>query len=860
MLRKRFKGAASLGLDALVKDANRHQNHLHHELPYREFDGERQIFHNRHSRGFALKLSVLGGANDELVASLNKMVMDFPQGDKWDYQLSMFGHHRVAHYLAANGEAMAQRGGICRRLAEEEVRYAGFSATHGFFHRQRHRFDLRDYEAYFFVSTKEKKDDKLDDVRAAMETVLLQLGVETERVTPATLVTFAGDLLNFDATQDRPQTRAYNPFDPINRQVLSPDTEMLIKRDHIATRFTNSKGQETHGRTVCLGLARAPTDFRLYAMPEAFASLRNVAKMLTCPHVLTLSFRHNVTGNFEHQNNKKISDLTKTLKSPMAILSPTAGDELEERTALQKGLADKATTVCSMVLNLTLFTTKAQQRRDVQAAKEAFSATGLDIKEQIMMQSQSLLSALPFLMSEGLWEDCGRAGRVRTMKSANVVNFFPMVLDFKRLVSGMLLPTMRGQVSFFDPFHCGSDNKNIALTGGSGAGKSFFTQGLVRSVYAKGGKCWILDKGDSYKKLTLMLGGSYLNHSNIFLNPFTHLDQLQRHAPAEWDDGERVDPMKEALSNITALFSTIASPHAELEGYQTAVLGDGILRAWEQHGTATQVDDVQTQLFALAKEHGNDRRIRDIAVQLNKYCADGVYGDTFNRPSMLDPNVDITTLELEGFPEDVLRPVVFALIVSINQQMYLSGSRSTPKMCIIEEAWSLMSGTNAQTRTFINTGYRTARKFGGSFCTVTQGIGDFFVNEEARASYDNSDIHITLRQGEGFEKFLQDNPKTFNEMEQGIIKSFPRASDAGYSCVRIKAGGHTTYHRVFSDPFTRACYSTEAHEFEYCEQLVQQGMDTLDAIEATAQHFYGQEITDYQRALSQQTQGALHEA
>ena len=209
-------------------------------------------------------------------------------------------------------------------------------------------------------------------------------------------------------------------------------------------------------------------------------------------------------------------------------------------------------------------------------------------------------------MSEGLWEDCGRAGRIRTMKSANVVNFFPMVLDFKRLVSGMLLPTMRGQVSFFDPFHCGSDNKNIALTGGSGAGKSFFTQGLVRSVYAKGGKCWILDKGDSYKKLTLMLGGSYLNHSNIFLNPFTHLDQLQSHTPSEWDDGERVDPMKEALSNITALFATIASPHAELEGYQTAVLGDAILRAWEQHGTATQVDNVQTQLFDLAIEHGNE--------------------------------------------------------------------------------------------------------------------------------------------------------------------------------------------------------------------------------------------------------------
>ncbi|MFS1886534.1 hypothetical protein [Vibrio sp. 10N.261.54.E10] len=105
--------------------------------------------------------------------------------------------------------------------------------------------------------------------------------------------------------------------------------------------------------------------------------------------------------------------MTKTLKSPMAMFSPTAGEELEERTALQKGLADKATSVCSMVLNLTLFTHKAQQRHDVQSAKEAFSATGLDIKEQIMMQSQSVLSALAVFNERrrvgGLWPSGSRS-------------------------------------------------------------------------------------------------------------------------------------------------------------------------------------------------------------------------------------------------------------------------------------------------------------------------------------------------------------------------------------------------------------------------------------------------------------------
>ncbi|MBN8157081.1 type IV secretion system protein VirB4, partial [Vibrio vulnificus] len=83
-----------------------------------------------------------------------------------------------------------------------------------------------------------------------------------------------------------------------------------------------------------------------------------------------------------------------------------------------------------------------------------------------------------------------------------------------------------------------------------------------------------------------------------------------------------------------------------------------IIRAWERKHTKTLVDDVQTALFELSKEYNDDRRIHDIAVQLNKYCSNGIYGDTFNKPSMLDPNIDITTLELDGFNEDVLRPVI----------------------------------------------------------------------------------------------------------------------------------------------------------------------------------------------------------
>lgn len=160
-----------------------------------------------------------------------------------------------------------------------------------------------------------------------------------------------------------------------------------------------------------------------------------------------------------------------------------------------------------------------------------------------------------------------------------------------------------------------------------------------------------------------------------------------------------------------------------------------------------------------------------------------------------------------------------------------------------------MSGANAQARTFINTGYRTARKFGGAFCTVTQGMEDFFANAETKACFDNSDIHLTLRQGEGFETFLTENPNYFSDLEQRVIRSFPRASEAGYSCLRIKAGGVVSFHRVFADPFTRACLSTEPREYEYCESLMLQNTPLMEAIEKTARRFYGRDIADYERHL-----------
>lgn len=544
----------------------------------------------------------------------------------------------------------------------------------------------------------------------------------------------------------------------------------------------------------------------------------------------------------------------------MAMFMPTARKEFEERKALQDGFLSEQYKIASMAFTVTIFSNETEMKADIAAALGVFGEAGLSLVPTNMIQGQTLLSILPFNMLK-FFGDTKRAGRVRQIKTSNLVNFFPIVGEYKRLTGGMLLPTMRNQIGYFHPFRCNTDNYNMAITGSSGSGKSFLTQTIAQNIWAAGGKVFILDKGDSYKKLTQTLGGVYMTAGNIFLNPFTHIAHAESIAGNAFSDAhpealkgemQKDDPMTILLGDITGLIAAMAAPNSDLSDYDESSLSDAILMAWNTHKNETLIDHVQEALFKLAESRSNDTRLSDLAYQLNKYCMKGVdgkkgiYGDIFNKPSQLDPKNHLTTLELEGFTDAVLRPVVFALMVSINQTMYLAGDRSIPKICIIEEAWSLMSGSNRQSRAFINKGYRTARKFGGSFCSVTQGISDFFSSEEAQAAYNNSDIKFILRQGSDFKKFVKENPTAFDPYYVSLISRFQEAKLTGFSSAMIQAGSVTSFHRLFADPWSRALLSTEPSEYEYCEKLHQAGMPLIEAVEKTAWNFYPDEMREFE--------------
>lgn len=833
-----------MNIKELIKSSNKINSHMHHEFPYRYFDSNKGHFINKTSVGCGYDIGTLSGANDELVENLNKFVCDLPEGEHWDYQLQLHSDNRVADIIELNQKASSQNGGINEIFAENQAIYSLYSAKNGFPSRynKNAKFDLKRYTANFWVSNRKGDTEQLADLQETVSVGLNQLGLMSKPLEPSDLITNVNNTLTFSHSKNRPFTKEWNPYETINTQILSVNNEFIDKPNGIV--YKTDKNEK--GVAITLGLQRLPETFHLYSFTNALADISKTTKNIRCPFTINVSFKVLNTGQQKLDNDSKITSLDSWASSPMAKIMPNIHRELADRKLLQEGLSSEECKITETIFTVILYTTPNKQKEDTEAAINSFMGETIKLTVNKGVQVASLLASLPFMASDGFFNDLKKLGLVRTVKSSNLVNFFPIVTDAQRYGIGILLPTFRRSSYYFDPFSAGGDNYNMAVSAASGAGKSVFVQSLVKNVYERSGSVWILDKGDSYKKLTKLYNGTYLNYKDIYLNPFTHLSKIAKGDNFIDDEGNEINPLKLVIGDIVSLIATMAAPNTELADYQRVALQSSVQIAWETKAENACIDDVRDALNNIAIERGNDSRISDLAFQLTPYTKGEIYGDIFNKPSKLDPQVKLTTLELDGFKGDILRPVIFALIVNINQAMYLSGDRTTPKMCIIEEAWKLMSGDNKQASQFIEEGYRTARKFTGSFCSVTQGVEDYYKTKDSLAAYNNSDIHILLRQGAGFNRFIQENPNAFTPYEISRLKDFPTAKTAGFSSIMLRINGRSTFHRLFIDPYTRALLSTEGNETEYLETLERSGIAIQEAVIKTAQKYYAEDIRSFE--------------
>ncbi len=370
-----------------------------------------------------------------------------------------------------------------------------------------------------------------------------------------------------------------------------------------------------------------------------------------------------------------------------------------------------------------------EARERSRAVVNALSRIGVEAVEEDALALSLFLQALP-LAYDPANDRAVRRGR--KMLSLNLAHLLPLygAMRGTREPDLLLLNRLGEPItfSFFD-----SDTAPHGIVAGvTGSGKSVLANMLILAAGRRGSPVFVLDRGNSYRKLCTILGGTYIAfdpQAPLSINPFGR---------------GLTEEKKLFLTDILAEMCT--QGRRELEVKERSLLTRGILRAFEGRDDEIRVGDVLRKL-------AEDPEAHDLAICLEMFAGQGPYAGFFDRPCEADFTRPLTVFELGDIAKrrDVASVLLMAILHKITE--FCSERREIRKYLIVDEAWTLLK--SATTAHFLEDVLRTYRKLNSAAILVTQQVTDFDgkTGEAIRANAPNR-------------LFLRQTPETVLAMER----------------------------------------------------------------------------------------------
>ncbi len=806
--------------------------------------------------GFCLEMIPQTGATPDMADLMTTIFNYLPKGTgvQWTLIATPLIDRYLEAYVAlrldpdqAETEQERERRELFRALAERQAEHFRKGATSPIVPNQ--PYLLRDFRLVMSVvipaTTYDDKDllNEIASIRETCATTLKTYYQYHRDWEPEDLINWCAIVLNPQETllkRNAPHLN-YDEGRPIKHQIIAPNTPMRVTEDGLIYGLP-----QKHNEMVakCISVRTYPKACTLNAMGSLIGDYMQPAIGYTSPFMITIGI---TTQDFEESRavtQMRSARATQKAESPMAKFMPELQDIKHDWDIAQRSFDDGKGTV-RMYHQLVLFAPPSEMARAEQSAQAVWRNRQFEMVEDTFMQVQGLLGSLPMALTPSLTRDIRSAQRMTTKTVPNAVNMAPLLAEWHG-VGRPIVPMWgrRGQSMCIDLFGNVSGNYNGAICGTSGSGKSVLLNSIALSYLGIGGRVWIIDIGRSFEKLCHTVGGQYLEftpESDIRLNPFSMVESIE-----------------EDLEMLTPLFEQMISPSKPLEDYQRRQLGLHILSVWYDKGRNATVDDLAYSLINNCEKGGPnpqaadeewiskirsmsheerqnycDPRIRDLGVQLFPYTSDGPYGRYFQGETNVNFDNDLIVLELEELAakKDLQAVIMFLLMYRITQNMYLT--RDKIKVCIMDEAWSLLGGGGGASGDFIESGYRRARKYNGSFIAATQSVGDFFLSRAAEAAMNNADWMFLLRQKPESVLALEKSDKLVVDKAMKEMLLSVKTVQGAYSEVFVHGGqmGHGIG-RVLFDPFSLLLVSSKAEDYEAVRHYRLQGYSIVDALEA----------------------------
>lgn len=790
--------------------------------------GERDTKTRGQALGFTLELTPQTGANEEMIRVLAPIFSSAPTGS--NIQVSLYGSPNILEQLKTsalirkdlseptldNKERRSEN--IFRVLARKRIGHFLRGATEPpVAHLP---LLIRNFRCILTVvhpcdPQDQRAIDNLVRFREATASTLRAANFSAETWDAAKLINWCAELTNPHKyiSETPPPSRSHDRGRLIRHQIVDPDTICRPTDDGKSLRYGRpGDTHEIHSRLYTV--TGYPPEFPLWSMGNLIGDFYQSQFGYPCPFVITMGAHIVDPVKAKSLADVKAARATSNATSPMARFMPEFQDKKRDWDIVKNSYKQGHGEV-DMYHQVLLMGSPRTIEASENSAKAIWRSRGFELVTQQYMQVPGILTSLPMAFTPTMHRFYKRCGLVRSKTTMNAVNLSPLIAEWKGTTTPVIqLVGRRGQIMAFDLFDNKGGNNNFAVAASSGSGKSVLANEIAVGYLGMGAKVFIIDVGRSYEKPCRLMGGEFIEFvdkpdRHICINPFSKIQDLD-------EDMEILKP----------LLAQMISPSGTLTDHDRSLIEIAIRAAWNTHGPAMSVTDV-----ASALQSSDEPVSRRLADQLFPYTLEGMYGKYFHGVNNVDFSKDFVVLELEELKakKDLQGVVLFIMMFSITQAMYRE-DRSRPKVCIIDEAWDLMSGGNSAK--FIEEGYRRARKYGGSFGTLTQSIEDYYKNPASQAALDNSDCLFLLKQKkESVEQLARGGKLSMDEGLKRVITSI-KTEQGLYSEIFISCPSGSGIGRLMVDPFTLLLYSSSPEDWKPIESYRQQGLTVAQAIDA----------------------------
>lgn len=769
-------------------------------LPYHSYDPEGRVFVQRDgSLGIAWTLSPLEcdtmseTARGQLARRIESLLALFPEGSVAQFLLFSDRKIDLAPWLDASPE-----GGLLRDLAESRVRATQtFEIQHEgavlAARRLRLVMTLRTFPRWHAPTVGEGLrytfrgartiEQKFLEAYAVEKRALLERAEAIENLLQQTGATFR----RLDATGFR--SLVFSLLNPGRPTAAPPDDGETLLREGLS--FTHAEIEETA--------------VRLDAVPCHVLSVREVpretwAGMLPIEAVLEGVFVFNVEICSADYVRKFLA-----AKKRLAFCQLSGGDDKVDVSAMKTEVDQVASEIFIEGARVYSARTHVITRAPGDGVINAFSRVGIELVAETALAGSLFFQSLPLAYDP---TNDRTLKRGRRLLGLNLSHLLPFYGGLQGTASpDLLFVNRRGEPVTFSFFDSTVAPHGI-VAGVSGSGKSVLANNLILSAARRGARVFVLDRGNSYRKLCETIGGRYIAFdpkSPRSINPC----------------GIGLDEEKKIF--LTDILCEMCSQgQRELTVKERSLISRSIVRAFEKAGDREVfVHDILRELAA-----DGERDAHDLSICLEMFAGNGPYAGFFDRPCPAEEPGLLTVYELGEVAKrkDVASVLLMALIHKITD--YSRSHLELQKYLIVDEAWTLLR--SATTASFLEDVLRTYRKLNAAAVMVTQQVTDFEgrTGEAIRANAPNR-------------LFLQQTPETVLAMEKLLdlspdekaILAKIRTVKGKFSEMLVQSTETRGIARLIPDPLSYWISTTDPKDNLKLEALVRKHGDLRSALQ-----------------------------